>query len=324
VKEKIDDFVERGYFGIILTGGEPTLSHVLPESIAYGREQGLHVRMITNGERLAEPDFCKSVIDAGLQHVHVSIYSYKPEIEEMLRGIPNPLDRSLGALENLGTHQDKITVNINSVINKYNTDHLHETTQFLCERFPFIRHFVWNNLDPSLGRAETNKYFTPRLCDFEQSLKLAMDYLTQTGRTFRVERVPLCFMTEHGHCSTETRKIVKDEERIVHFLDAKGTVRQMDWEHLYDEGCRVCTLRPICGGLYELGDAYDTAELYPVFVDPMEIVNRVVDDFAADPAWTPEKRTQMLDFWSEVMDKWLRNLSPKPGVGGPNKSERPS
>lgn len=309
VQGMIDDFVDREYFGIILTGGEPTLSPHLVDAIRYGREQGLHVRMITNGLRMSDPDFCDRVVDAGLQHVHVSVYSVRPDIEELLRGIPNPLDKALKALENLGRHTDKVTVNINSVINRYNTDHLHENVEFLCERFPFLRHFVWNNLDPALGRATTNQFYTPRMVDAEHSLKRAMDYLTRTGRTFRVERMPLCFMTEYAHCSTETRKIVKEEERIVHFLDEKGMVRQTDWGHLYAEGCDSCMLRPICGGMYDRGDAYDPAELHPVFIDPMPIVNRVVDDFASDPAWTPERRRDMLSFWEDTLERWKKDVA---------------
>jgi MoaA/NifB/PqqE/SkfB family radical SAM enzyme len=50
----VDDFVRRGYFGVILTGGEPTLHPELPEVAAYAAQQGLHVRMITNGSRLAD------------------------------------------------------------------------------------------------------------------------------------------------------------------------------------------------------------------------------------------------------------------------------
>ena len=308
IRAKVDDFVERGYFGIILTGGEPTLSPVLPEAIAYGREKGLHVRMITNGWKMSDPAYCAQVVDAGLQHMHLSVYSVRSDIEEYLRGVPKPLERALECLDNVATHQPKINVNINCVINRFNSDHLHENVQFLCQRYPFISHFVWNNLDPSLGRAATAQHFTPRLCDFEYSLREAMSYLTVKGRSFRVERVPLCFMTEFAHCSTETRKIVKEEERIVHFLDQKGTVRQTDWEHLYADACESCTLRPGCGGLYDRGDAYDPAELYPVFSDPMQVVRRVIDDFASDPAWTPEKRTRMMEAWQGATDEWKARI----------------
>ncbi len=54
---------------------------------------------------------------------------------------------------------------------------------------------MWNNLDPSMGRAEVNQAdFTPRLADFERSLHRALSFLEKTGRSYRVERVPLCYM----------------------------------------------------------------------------------------------------------------------------------
>ncbi|MEM9192849.1 MAG: radical SAM protein [Myxococcota bacterium] len=279
----VDDFVARGYFGIILTGGEPTLHPELPRICAYAREQGLHVRMITNGTRLADEAFARDMGEAGLQLVHVSIYSVKPEVEARLRGKAGTLERARQALDN--ANRFGVEVNINSVINKLNADHLDLNVRVLTEGHPFIRHFVWNNLDPSMGRAEVNQdQFLPRLADFELSLSRAMRFLHKSGRSFRVEKVPLCYMTDFAWASTETRKIVKGEERIVHFLDQKQTVRQTDWEHIYSEGCNVCTLRHICGGLFDRGNGYDPAELAPVFVDPDPIVEQIITD-PADPSF---------------------------------------
>ena len=282
IKELIDDFVERGYYGVILTGGEPTLSPILPDIIRYARTTSLHVRMITNGQ-LVDADLAKELGDAGLELAHVSIYSVRAELEDWIRGTRRSLAKATAALHNL--HAAGVPCNINQVINKFNADHLDENVEHFTRQFPFVRHYVWNNLDPELGRAGENQYFTPRLADFELSLLRAMRHLESRGCTFRVERVPLCYMTEFAHCSTETRKIVKEEERIVHFLDEKGTVRQTEWGHLYADVCAECRLRPICGGLYERGAAYDPAELYPVFVDPRPIVERIRTDLGADPSY---------------------------------------
>jgi len=279
----VDDLVKRDYFGVILTGGEPTLHPDLPAIAGYAREKGLHVRMITNGWRLSDEDFARALAEAGLEHVHVSIYSVRPEVEEQLRGVPNTLERAFAALENANKYG--ITININSVINALNADHLDENIAYFIEHHPYIRHFVWNNLDPSMGRAEVNQdQFTPRLADFELSLHRALTLLHRSGRTFRVERVPLCYMTDFAWASTETRKIVKGEERVVHFLDEKQTVRQVDWGHKYNDGCRVCSLRMICGGLYDKGDAYDVAELAPVFVERDAVVQQIITD-PSDPSY---------------------------------------
>jgi MoaA/NifB/PqqE/SkfB family radical SAM enzyme len=267
----VDDLVRRSYFGVVLTGGEPTLHKDLPAIARYAKERGLHVRMITNGHRLGQPGLAEELADAGVDLVHVSIYSVRPDVEARLRGTGGTLELALAAIEN--AHRAGIEVNVNSVINRHNADHLDENVAFLIDRHPYVRHYVWNNLDPSMGRAEVNQSeFTPSLRSFEVSLHRALSMLHASGRSFRVERVPLCYMTDFAWASTETRKIVKGEERVVHFLDDKQTVVQTDWEHQYAPGCAACTLRPICGGLFDRGGAYDPDELSPVFVprEPIE------------------------------------------------------
>lgn len=281
----VDDFVRRGYFGVILTGGEPTLHPDLPAIAAHAAARGLHVRMITNGSRLADPAFARALADAGLRTVHVSVYSVRPAVEARLRGQAGTLPAAFAAIDN--AHACGIEVDVNCVINRLNADHLDENVRHFLARHPHVRHFVWNNLDPSMGRAEVNQdQFTPRLADFEPALLRAMRLLDRTGRSFRVEKVPLCYLGEYPHVSTETRKIIKGEERIVHFLDAKQSVRQTDWTHRYAPGCTHCTLRKICGGLFDRGDAYDPAELAPQFVDPEPIVRAVLDD-PRDPTSSP-------------------------------------
>jgi MoaA/NifB/PqqE/SkfB family radical SAM enzyme len=283
-RREVDDFAARGYFGIILTGGEPSLSPIIPDITRYAIERGLHVRMITNGSKIADLDLARRFVAAGLRHYHVSIHSCREQVEDTLTGVKGSFALAMRALENLSlldeearaSGQEPVTVNINTVINAFNCDHLDENVKAFAGRFPFLRHFVWNNLDPSMGRAETNRDTAHRLRDFEVSLDRAMRWLTRTGRSFRVERVPLCFMVEFAHASTETRKIIKGEERIVHFLDEKGTVRQTDFRHPKAEACTHCTLNDICGGLFELGEWYDTRELAPVFVSKERIVARVL------------------------------------------------
>lgn len=283
MKVLVDDFVERGYFGVILTGGEPSLHPELPRICQYASDQGLHVRMITNGTRMANPAFAEAMAEAGLKLVHVSIYSVIESVEDQLRGTPGTLPISLQAITN--ANRFGIDVNINCVINKLNADHLDLNIRYFIEHHPYIRHFVWNNLDPSMGRAEVNQdQFMHRLADCELSLQRALRLLHRTGRTFRVEKMPLCYMTDFAWASTETRKIVKGEERIVHFLDDKQTVRQVEWGHMYAEDCERCSLRSICGGLFDRGDAYDPIELHPVFVDRDKIVESILHD-SDDPSF---------------------------------------
>jgi MoaA/NifB/PqqE/SkfB family radical SAM enzyme len=88
LRHHVDDLVERAYDGIILTGGEPTIAPLLRPAIAYARERGLFVRMISNGQRLAELDWFRDLVDAGLSHVHLSLHSARPEVHDFLTQTP--------------------------------------------------------------------------------------------------------------------------------------------------------------------------------------------------------------------------------------------
>jgi MoaA/NifB/PqqE/SkfB family radical SAM enzyme len=315
----VDDLVARGYFGVVLTGGEPTLHPELPRVARHARDRGLHVRMITNGW-LLDQKMAETLAEAGVSLVHVSIYSVRAEIEDRIRGVPGTLERAMAALDH--AHRAGIEVNVNCVINRLNADHLDENVKVITARHPQVRHFVWNNLDPSMGRAEVNQdQFVPRLADLELSLGRAMAFLQKTGRTFRVERVPLCYMGELGWASTETRKIVKGEERVVHFLDAKQTVRQTDWDHVYAEGCGVCTLRPICGGLFDRGGAYDVAELAPSFAPMEAIVERILAD-ESDPSWPIRTLAEWRPFFEARRADARERPRPRDGDELPPQHER--
>ena len=274
MRRQIDGLVALGYDGVILTGGEPTLSSMLFPALRYARERGLYSRMITNGQRLSREDFFRRAVDAGLSHIHVSLHSHQRAIHDFITQYPGAFDHLIGCLELVPAMG--FTCDINTVINTYNADHLDAIVRWLCERFPFIRHFVWNNMDPDGNRAEEHPDCIPRHHEFQLSLERAMDFLSATGRTFRAERVPLCYMRRYAWASTETRKIIKEEERCIRFLDDKGFVRQLEFLHGKGDACEACRFDPICAGMFSLAKSYDEREMSPVFDDYLPVVRRVL------------------------------------------------
>jgi MoaA/NifB/PqqE/SkfB family radical SAM enzyme len=285
-KSRVDDLGARGYDGVILTGGEPTLSPWLGDLVRYAAEHRMPARIITNGQLLAEGPLLDDLVRAGLRHAHVSLYSHRPEVHDMLTRNPGSHERAVRALDRIGERAGRLTADINCVINHYNAGELDKNVRFIVDRFPWVRHIVWNNLDPRMNRVAENPDTIPTLEELELSLARAMRLADEHRITFRVERVPLCYMVEYAHTSTETRKIVKDEERIVHFLDDKGMVRQKSraFVHGKTDACKACALDPICAGLDGLGEFFGGSALYPVFVDPAPIIERIKrGDVAAQP-----------------------------------------
>ena len=260
--ELIDDFVKKWYHGIIFTGWEPTLSPDLPKWIEYSKKMWLWNRMISNGMMCANYDFTKRLADAWLELVHFSVYSCYDKIHDFLTDTPWSWERLMKSITN--ALKCWIRVQINTVINHYNQNHLDKTVIFLTKHFPQINHFVWNNLDPEMMRKTKTALSTlPDYDLFKESLNKAMDYLTSTNRTFRAEKMPLCYIRWYEFCSTETRKIVKNEERIIHFLDFREEIRETDFYHEKLEKCKTCDLNMICSWIYEAKKYYNYVNVYP-------------------------------------------------------------
>lgn len=265
----IDDFIERKYGGIIFTGGEPTLSPDLPRWITYAKERWIHSRVISNGMMCSNLPYMKKLSDAGLELIHFSVYSYNPKIHDFLTATPGSWKKLMLSIRNALSLW--VRVQINMVINHYNQTHLDATIRFLLQQFPEIHHFVWNNLDPQMMRQTDIALST--LPDFDiagKSLVEALRVLESTGRTFRVERLPLCFMRWFEWASTETRKIVKSEERIVHFLDSREFFQELEWEHDRAPECDECDLGSICAGIYEYKTSYSYVKVAPQKLTPEE------------------------------------------------------
>ncbi len=276
-RARVDELAAAGYAGVIFTGGEPTLHDALPELIAHAVAAGLPPRIVTNGQRIGtDPGLARELAAAGLRHLHLSLYSHRREVVAELTGVSDSLDHAWAALERLGEVQPGITVDLNTVICRANADHLDRLVETVVTRFGFVHHVVFNNLDPFMNRVAQHPDTVPTLGAFELSLHRALRWLAGRGCTARVERVPLCYLSWFEHLSTETRKIVKAEERTTHFLDDKGRVRQTGFLHHKAEACGICLLGPLCAGLDGVGHGFDPEELYPVFVDPAPIAGRIL------------------------------------------------
>jgi len=276
-KAIIDKHISQGCAGIIFTGGEPTLFKEIAELVLYCSGKKIDCKIITNAQKLADNKFLEKLIKAGLKQFHISFYSHKSKTQNFLSGNNDSFKNLKLALNNLSKRKD-VSVAINTVINKYNAGHLYKNAEWLLGNFPFINHFVWNNLDPASDQAGKHQDTIPRLNDFELELKQAADFLIKSNKSLRVERVPLCYMPGFEHFSTETRKIVKSESRNIYFLDdKKNYFVEEKWGYGKAECCQVCKLHRICAGLYEMDKHYDSKELYPVFIEPQSIIDKIIN-----------------------------------------------
>lgn len=130
----VDEAVARGVASIIFTGGEPTLSPHLEALVARSHAAGVEcVGIQTNALRLNQDGLAERLVDAGLNHAHVSLHAKDPERYKTITGFGTPDETVAGArlVADRG-----VEVSISFVINRANYDHVAETVRYIHEHLP--------------------------------------------------------------------------------------------------------------------------------------------------------------------------------------------
>jgi len=90
---------------IIFTGGEPTLRDDLPELIAHAESIGQITGLNTNARRLADPKFVDSLVQAGLDHVQITLESSDPTVHDQMVRSKGSFQQTVKGIQNvLATH----------------------------------------------------------------------------------------------------------------------------------------------------------------------------------------------------------------------------
>ena len=122
-QEQLIEFVRtRKRNKIDLMGAEPTVREDLPELIRIVADSGNYAALHTNGIRLAELDYLRTLVDAGLSEVHFQLDGFDDGVYRSIRG-KELLDNKMQALENL-KKLDVATDLKCTICNDINTDQL--------------------------------------------------------------------------------------------------------------------------------------------------------------------------------------------------------
>ncbi|MEO1067012.1 MAG: pyrroloquinoline quinone biosynthesis protein PqqE, partial [Pseudomonadota bacterium] len=115
-------FMEAADLGILqvhLSGGEPTLRRDLPDLIKTLSENGVYTNLITAGVALPE-DRLKTLVDAGLEHVQLSIQGADAKTTELIGNYKGGFEEKLktaATVRALG-----LPLTINAPIHRHNID----------------------------------------------------------------------------------------------------------------------------------------------------------------------------------------------------------
>jgi radical SAM protein with 4Fe4S-binding SPASM domain len=130
-KRVIDKAWELGIPHIIFTGGEPTLRNDLPELIAHAESNGQITGLNTNARRLSDPLFVQRLVEAGLDHVQVTVESNDAEIHDQMVRSKGAFPQTIKGLQN--ALNSPLYVMTNTTMLRNNIDTIPATLDFLAE-----------------------------------------------------------------------------------------------------------------------------------------------------------------------------------------------
>lgn len=126
----IDRLWEIGIPHIVFTGGEPTLRDDLPDLIAHAEQNGQITGINTNARRLSDTRFVEKLVQAGLDHVQITVESHDPEIHDAMVRANGAWRQTITGLRNV--LNTRLFVMTNTTMLRQNSPYLGETLDFLA------------------------------------------------------------------------------------------------------------------------------------------------------------------------------------------------
>jgi cyclic pyranopterin phosphate synthase len=132
VMKDIDKAKKMKAHGFAFSGGEPTLRKDLPMLVKYAKAQGLsHIEVQSNGKMYVYKDYCRKLVDSGVNNFVISLHSHKEDVHDKIVGVPGTFRQAKEGIKNLNDLGQAVKINI--VLTKFNYAHLEDFVKFLLD-----------------------------------------------------------------------------------------------------------------------------------------------------------------------------------------------
>jgi radical SAM protein with 4Fe4S-binding SPASM domain len=266
-KKIIDRVWEQRVPHVVFTGGEPTLRDDLVELVAYAQEKGLVTGLNTNGRKLADPSLLQELIEAGLDHVQITIESCDAWVHDTMVRAGGAWKETLTGLRNVVA--SKIYMMTNTTLLQNNAFELERILEFLAaEGVPTVGLnaliYSGHGKEVQTGLKESE---LPALLDVAQRVTQAhgqrLIWYTPTQYcAFNPMQMSLgikgCTAAYYNMCVESDGQVIPCQS----YYQALGHILYDSWDSIWNhplscqlrdrqdipEGCRHCDFLVECGG----------------------------------------------------------------------------
>jgi len=252
-----------------LIGGEITMRPDLPKIVKLARSMGYpYVQVMSNGLKLADPDYAKSLVDAGANIFRVSVHGHTPGLHDALVGVPGAFKKVMKAFENLTRLGAEISVNHALTGPNYKT--LRNLLEIISGRFG-IEDF--NVIFPHYNgmMAERAGELKVSVTQAVPYVREALEYLKSSGAVIEdsvlVNFCP-CNIPEAAHLMAEWERPAapKTDEPLFHIDGREDRIHGLKERLcLKNKSCSSCVYNGRCMGFEKwYSDIFGSKEFRPV------------------------------------------------------------
>jgi len=233
-------------------GGEPLLKKDLIELISFSKKQGFEkINVNTNGSLLYNSDFVRSLRDAGLTQLTISLHSHIRKKQEEISRTKGNYDKTVQGIKNCKSLG--LTTSVSIVIYSGNYMQLPETAKFV-DNIGNISTICFLFIRPNQDVFNI-KGLIPKISEVRPSLFKAMNYCETNNISFWVQAIPPCHLEKYKRNNYHFNM---NEEQI------NNEIRTNDYG-AKSARCKTCIYDNNCVGLTKgYAELYGTSELNPI------------------------------------------------------------
>lgn len=265
-KEVIERLWDIGIPHVVFTGGEATMYPDLVELVRHAEDVGLVAGLLTNGIKLADLDYLQELVDAGIDHIQITLESHDEGVHNRMVGADAWRQTVQGIRNAVATDVYTIT---NTTLTTLNSPEIEKTIDFLkslgIEAFA-CNSLIYTGRGPSSGIGipeEELEGLMVRVRDKAISAGMRLIWYTPTQYCeFHPVDMELgakfCTAAKYNMCVEPNGDVIPCQS----YYESLGNILRDDWESIWHhptaeklrnrewvmEKCRTCDELPLCGG----------------------------------------------------------------------------